>query len=179
MKYLIIATIFLSIATISNARLGETPDECDRRYGTPITCPEPNRERAIVENRVYLRNGIRVEVEFQNEEDGVVRANFVIYSKPGNYMNTPLSSTELHTFLSANSNSRTWDEQDDMEEALQTEDSYTKTERIRSSLNSSTWMRSDKKAVAVYTSSDNILLIGTVAGAKRFISDPNSHLKGF
>ena len=179
MKYIIIAMLCLTICAIVYARLGETPDECNRRYGTPSDYPEPELEKAIVEKRVYLRNGIRVEVHFQREEDSIIRANFIQYSKPGDLWNVRLSSNELHTFLGANAQGSKWEERGSLEEALEEPDSYRRTEEIVAALRDSYWIRTDYEAVAYYYGPDNLLMIGTLKSTDRYEQGKVDPLSGF
>lgn len=179
MKYPIIISIILVYATLAYARLDETPDECDHRYSSPIMLLDPIPGKAVVEKRSYLKSDIRIDIEFQKEEDGIVRANIVIYAKQGNITLVPLTSTEMHTFLNANSMGFTWEEQDLAGDTLQDEDSYTRDERIRSFVNTTIWLRSDKQAFAVYTKMDNVLLIGTTAGEDRYTVKSDKRLEGF
>lgn len=79
----------------AEARLGETVEECDSRYGAPVAEIPARLENASC--RAYSKDGVRVRVEFVAN-----RAAFISFSSPGQQL---AISQEL---LALNSGNLTW-----------------------------------------------------------------------
>jgi hypothetical protein len=123
------------------ARLGETPEQCEERYGAPIpntdrfknvipreTLPSLHMPLAIVAR--YHASGLKILIVFTNGTAGQI-----FYQK---LMDNPwttqgdLSEAEIQTLLKANSGDKTWDDGEVNGKEM--------------------WVLSDQSAYAVYNS---------------------------
>ena len=93
MKLLLSLTILLSPAL--QARIGDTPDQCDKRYGPPISISE--------QSRFYQKDTWGIAVKFA---DGI--ASTVTFNKGRSKFLTP---REIGLLLDKNKLGGTWDHQ--------------------------------------------------------------------
>lgn len=61
------------------ARIGESPEACDQRYGPPLKAGSPTRGFWATEQR-HEKNGFRIVVRFLRHEDGTFTAGYVEYT---------------------------------------------------------------------------------------------------
>jgi len=88
---LLLALIWAPLALKCSARIGETREQCDQRYGAPT---------GVEKNAVfYFKNGITIQAIFSGGE-----CCAIYYLKVDeNGVNTPFSEEELKELLAANS----------------------------------------------------------------------------
>lgn len=92
-------TFFFAMMLPVLARIGESEDQCDTRYGKPSFGKELNV-------RLYTKAGLELGVIFRGGKAGIL---FVNHSEK-DILNTPkeLSETEIETLLKANSGGVEW-----------------------------------------------------------------------
>ncbi len=99
----ILATLFtfLILCATSQARIGETIAECEKRYGKHQT--SETAKPGYDEARIYVKNGIAIMIGFQGQE-----AVLVIYSKFKDRKVLAMSDQEIETLLAANAGGKKW-----------------------------------------------------------------------
>jgi hypothetical protein len=85
--------IILALTTPVFARLGDTPEQCNQRYGAKYT--EKGGDGFWTAERVYEVNGIRLTFRFLPAKDGLSRAAYVDY-KPAK---GKMSEVQIQTLL--------------------------------------------------------------------------------
>ena len=113
MRTLIAVAVTVLCAESAFARLGETPQECAKRYGAPLQ----EQAQGNVTIQFFKKSGIAVRVYFMLKKEKLFafpRAAGIVYAKPAGSTgeNQPLSKTDLMTFLDANSQGKEWNEID-------------------------------------------------------------------
>jgi len=81
------------IAASAFARLGDTPDQCNQRYGAKYT--EKGGEGFWTAERIYEINGIRITLRFLPTNDGTTKAAYIDY-KP---ILGKMSEVQIQTLL--------------------------------------------------------------------------------
>ncbi|RYD67686.1 MAG: hypothetical protein EOP83_02325 [Verrucomicrobiaceae bacterium] len=124
--------LLLVSALPASARLGETRDECDKRYGIPVKTLEGG-------GIVYAKAGLHIVATFWNSKV----SHIMVCKVERDALNTPkeLSQNEIEILLKANDGGSEWKKS----EAL--------------AFMRSQWERADGKAVALYKQTDNYLTI--------------------
>lgn len=91
----VIAALLLMIMTSAPAlaRLGETPEQCNQRYGAKYT--EKGGEGFWTAERIYEINGIQLSFRFLPAQDGTTKAAYVDY-KP---LHGKMSEVQIQTLL--------------------------------------------------------------------------------
>lgn len=80
----------------ASARLGETPDQCDERYGTKYT--EAAGQGYWSAERKYEKNGVRITIRFLRNETGARTAEYIEY-KPVNTATNRLTPAKIEGLL--------------------------------------------------------------------------------
>ncbi|MEM1058859.1 MAG: hypothetical protein AAGK14_06395 [Verrucomicrobiota bacterium] len=106
MKTYVLATfcalaLTFAVPTTSQARLGETKAECEKRYGEAVETG--GVFMGADTNSIYHKNGFLIVVGYI---DGI--CTFVAFTKPGEYTNQEMSEHEIKTLMEANSNGQRW-----------------------------------------------------------------------
>lgn len=101
MKFLATFLFLILCLSPSQARIGETKAECEKRYGKhqSTESTKPGYDEA----RMYAKNGIAILIGFQDQE-----AVLVIYSKFKDRKILPMSELEIEMLLQANSGGKKW-----------------------------------------------------------------------
>ena len=134
-----LAAVMCLFTLVAYARLGESFEECARRYG-------PHKEEAKEPGRVlrtYKKGEYSVTVVFLLRP-GTTNyvAHAISYSKPGDFVNEELSAVEVDRFLEVNAAGNEW-----------------KSKELADAPTARVWARSDAKAVALYGLTTRILEI--------------------
>ncbi|MFC1498279.1 hypothetical protein ACFLS1_07410 [Verrucomicrobiota bacterium] len=134
----LIAMVFLPSVLL--ARLGETIEKCDKRYGKPV--------KIYKGGKVYHENGFNINVTFTNNT-----AFLITYSKPkkeDDLIRQRLTSKEIDKFLKVNSQKAKWKQRDPMARFFSVNDNIERLAMLRESEAQIVWDRSDGKALAFY-----------------------------
>jgi hypothetical protein len=91
---LLSATLFM--ATPGFARLGETPDQCDERYGSKYT--ETAGQGYWAAERKYEKGGVRITIRFLRDETGNRKAEYIEY-KPINTTTNRMTASKAEGLL--------------------------------------------------------------------------------
>lgn len=104
---LILFLVCLSFPTVTFARLGDTVDVSEKRYGKPIINPadKVNPVMKNVRNESYSYKGWRIRAAYIN--DHVVRIQYVRESKPD--ISPLLQDYEIQAILKAEAHGGTWE----------------------------------------------------------------------
>jgi len=143
------AVCLLSVALSVSARIGETPAECQKRYGyrfigedrydSPLT-------GAVIEKAVYVRSGFFIIVHFLDGRADCIKLRKIDQNVSG--IPGEISQMEIVGLLKANAPEREW-------------------KRSGQTPNGTTWTTDDGTVIASYTRTDNSLLICTKEYAAR------------
>ncbi|GEP46177.1 hypothetical protein [Brevifollis gellanilyticus] len=99
MKALLLLSVLISLASPALARIGETPEQCEARYGKPVKIEEEGQafryRKAGFNVTCVFRNGACVHMAFSHVADA---QNEV----------APMSESEITTLLTANGSGKTW-----------------------------------------------------------------------
>lgn len=105
---LVIMVLTFSIG-VAEARLGETAEQCEERYGkhTWESSPDPGMVR-----RGYEKNGVRISIDFAADKDGkpigeALAATFSDLAWPEN-LEQPLAQSPCRDLLNANAQGLKW-----------------------------------------------------------------------
>lgn len=98
---LLLAALFM-VAPVF-ARLGETPEQCDERYGSKYT--ETAGQGFWAAERQYEKGGIRITIRFLRDQAGARKAEYIEY-KPLNTTSNRLTEAKTEGLLQIVS--RTW-----------------------------------------------------------------------
>ncbi len=79
------------------ARIGETPEACDQRYGPQLQTGTPTRGFWDAEQR-HEKNGVRISIRFLRNAEGVLQAEYLEY-KPMDLTDVPLSEDRIQSLL--------------------------------------------------------------------------------
>jgi len=90
---LAILTLSVILTTPAFARLGDTPEQCNQRYGAKYT--EKGGEGFWTAERIYEINGIRLTLRFLPAPDGTTKAAYIDY-KP---VRGKMSEVQIQTLL--------------------------------------------------------------------------------
>jgi hypothetical protein len=124
--------LFISICNNTQARINETTQQCQDRYGKPLS---------VKDNIAgYKKSGLLIMIQFY---DG--KAEMIMFRKAEkNILGTPeeLSENEIQALLNANSNKKVWKERNSI------------------SLNKE-WETEDGQVLAQYDIMENVLYIST------------------
>jgi hypothetical protein len=176
------AVLALLLATPALARLGESPKQCVKRYGEPVSMTEKD-DVVIYE---YARYGIHLVVAFTPEKGFLghrrLWADHLVYTRPSTSGtgNEELTPEELQTLLDANSQKKAWRELDPVVEAARFADTDTQVKILRDGDHKTRWRREDG-AVAVYDRTARVLDIRGAAPTNKPDGDKRSAagLEGF
>jgi hypothetical protein len=103
MRHLLIVVLFALALIPARARLGETQDQCNQRYGTPLKVVEAGGDfnyRTVF----YMKNGYTICASFIN---GVCAMLYVAKAD-----NSELSDNEQEALLAASSEGKKWTKAD-------------------------------------------------------------------
>lgn len=101
MKKLLFSLLLLHLTVVpSQARLGETKAECEKRYGTPT---ESDRENGTF---TYLKNGVTIIARFR--EDKCVSITYRNSARPSAGSATPFTNIEIGILRAANEGGQVW-----------------------------------------------------------------------
>lgn len=151
MKRIIVLCLFC-FQIIAFARIGETPNECQKRYGYTISEQKISNELI---KRVYNKDKIDITIYFYKN----FAAKIIYQKETVNFSNPPLNSQEIITLLNANSQGYSWEKIDLMKKAFDTKDQLKSKDYIRMAVEGIWWVRSDKFVYAHYRDLYNYLII--------------------
>ncbi|GEP46179.1 hypothetical protein [Brevifollis gellanilyticus] len=99
MKALLLLSVLISLSSPALARIGETPEQCEARYGKPV--------KIKAENSVsYQKAGMRVDCEFIDGK--CARIYFAKLEKDAQNAALPITSEEAKILMEANSDGTPW-----------------------------------------------------------------------
>jgi hypothetical protein len=100
----------LSVINQSEARLGESTRDCDKRYGTPLAVTEEDGRMT----RSYLKGDFRIDAAFDEDSRSWLRrarCESIRFTKPAKSGGSlPIEDQEIKALLDANSESQPWNE---------------------------------------------------------------------
>jgi hypothetical protein len=99
--------LFLAMASPASARLGETVQECRKRYGKEI---EVDNENGVM---AFEKEGWMIAVMFHKGRAGAL--SFQHKKEPGGIFNPKISDVEIATLLKANGGGQEWTASDDID----------------------------------------------------------------
>jgi hypothetical protein len=156
-KYFILLIFLVLSVTPSYGRLGETQEECSRRYGAPT---EQWSKDNTGPGATYLNKNIRVDVFYMPNGQGVLIANYLSYKKR-KAENSGFNSQEIDKLLENNAQGSSWEQRDTTKTALSEKDELKREELMRSALRYIIWDRADGKVMADYDKEEGIFTVGT------------------
>ncbi|MBT7188274.1 hypothetical protein HN911_13220 [Candidatus Bathyarchaeota archaeon] len=168
--------VVLLLASIcpSKARMGETPDECEARYGKHTKQQKDGK----FTQRTYKLNGFVIQVIFGTKKGaGKKVAHGISYMKPTEFMNARLSKAEIETFLKANAQGKSWGEVDLMRQAF-TKRGLAGREATRTSFYYDIWQHPDDMT-AWYEKPKDVLTISTGVLSRYMKREKDKKLSGF
>lgn len=140
-KYAMLLLVVLMSATLANARIGETLEQCRARYGKEI--------RQANGCFGFIKAGFFIMIQFYEE-----KADSIVFRKvETNILDIPveISLNEIQNLLKQNGNGQTWKETNEV-------------------LIGSSWATEDGKILAGYKAMDRILIIFTLDRSLRDIA---------
>lgn len=100
MKALLLLSALISLASPALARIGETREQCEARYGKPVEVSQDNA------NTFHEKSGLRVKCHYyEGICDHIMFSNL---AKDAEGRRLPLTEIEFKTLLEANSNGQSW-----------------------------------------------------------------------
>jgi hypothetical protein len=151
MKKIIVLCLFC-FQLIAFARIGETPNQCQKRYGYAIS--EQKMSNELVK-RIYKKDKIHITIYFYKN----IAAKIVYQKEMVNFSNPPLDSQEIMTLLNANSQGNSWEKMDLIKKAYNTKDELKSKDYIRMAVKGIWWIRSDNFVIALYRNHYDELII--------------------
>ncbi len=100
MKALLLLSVLISLSSPALARIGETREQCDARYGKPVRVKE---EEQMVH---YEKAGYHIVCEFFEGKCEDISFNHVAKDEAGKLL--PLSKEELKMLMESNSGGKAW-----------------------------------------------------------------------
>lgn len=97
-----ILALLLLCTSPALARLGETREQCDARYGKPVAA------QADPPTQMYDKAGLLIVCKFDAPADSTCRGIAFCRSGPGSSRNEPLIQVEIDLLLKASSEGKTW-----------------------------------------------------------------------
>jgi len=176
----IILGLWLACSTTAAlARLGETPDECAKRYGASIT--EGREGKFLV--KTFNKAGFLVRVFFLEKREvlvGFVKAQGITYTRPtqSGVQNQPLSQAEIGKFLEANCQGEDWTEINLLKEAATLEPGPEQAKMVQEANEYILWKRKSG-AEARYVRKTHQLVIRTADDIPLPDEKAPSYLEGF
>jgi hypothetical protein len=156
MKIIMLLVAFFTVLSSAQARLGETPAQCQQRYGAPV---KVDREGNTM---CFMKGGFFIIVEFFNGRAETIMFRKVEQNVLG--MGEKLTDNEIESLLAANGNGKKW-----------------KTLEIMSM--DDNWITEDGDFIACYKKMDRMLLILTKEKVAREMEEKkqkeNKNLRGF
>jgi len=150
MKPLLIVCVWALLATSCFARLWETVEQCDKRYGRPLSA----RNEGGLHVRTYLKKGVSVRLAFAKG-----RAVKIYYDR----LRQPLSHYDVKLFLYVNSQGLEWQQVDQVAEwKKRNKDSLSSPrahEELARDLETARWRRVDGRAEAMLDRLTDILFV--------------------
>jgi hypothetical protein len=100
MKALLLLSVLITLSSSALARIGETREQCDARYGKPVEVIEKTQTVA------YEKAGLRIECTFyENKCDSIY---FIRLEKDAKGKGIPFPEDEKRILLEANSGGKPW-----------------------------------------------------------------------
>lgn len=99
MKALLLLSVLISLSSPALARIGETREQCEARYGKPVDSVNENIT-------IHKKNGLEVWCSFF--EGRCYLISFRKIEADSTQKKLPLSDTEKAALMEANSNGNTW-----------------------------------------------------------------------
>ncbi len=88
-----VVILLVSFTAPARARLGETPEQCNQRYGAKYS--EKGGEGFWTAERIYEINGIRLTLRFLPAQDGTTKAAYIDYTP----LHGKMSDVQIQTLL--------------------------------------------------------------------------------
>lgn len=146
LSWFAVIVLVMILPSGSSARLGETPEQCEERYGTPVAEDEMvdfHMPGALAVS--YQKAGLTIYIAFINGTAGQIQ--YEKSQKNALGIAEEMSDAEILSLLQANSGGGEWNERD-----------------LSASLRrGKLWVLDGKLAYAVYGMSDNVLVFQNVA----------------
>ncbi|GEP46178.1 hypothetical protein [Brevifollis gellanilyticus] len=101
MKALLLLSVLISLASPALARIGETREQCEARYGKPVRVDEKDQRTH------HEKAGFQVECHFHEDKCDHLKISHADKDASGEPL--PLSDSELTTLLEASSNGKAWE----------------------------------------------------------------------
>jgi hypothetical protein len=136
-KPVMIIGFLLALATGSQARLGETPAQCQERYGPPTRI---DQAKGLI---LYQKGGFLIAAKFAAGQCEAIAFSKIATTALGSPQ--PITAAEIATLLTANSQDHTW----------------------QPAAHGLTWHRQDGQAHATYSTQDALLTIATTTATQR------------
>jgi hypothetical protein len=149
---IVFSVLLLCTAGLAEARLGETRNQCDSRYGMPVSLSDS----AGVVACVYRKAGFEIRIEFEKRKGLIFRrlvACKLVYSKPdpaGTEARLPLTDGELKALLAANVGKSRWRQLDMYIEAAKTSDVDKRVQMLRDADKFTIWTRDHDDSQAIH-----------------------------
>ena len=168
------ALLLLAPISPSAARMGETPEKCEARYGKHTKQQKDGK----FTQRTYKLNGFVIQVIFGTKKGaGKKVAHGISYMKPTQFMNARLSKAEIETFLKANSQGKRWQAVDQMGQIF-SKRGLARREATHSSFNYNVWQHPDDMTAA-YEKFKDILTISSGVLSRYMKREKGKKLSGF
>jgi hypothetical protein len=166
---IVLIVVLLAFASQVEARLGETMEQCEKRYGKPTS----SEEFGGIQGLAFKKNDFTIRVFIINGKCGMIS-----YEKEGELINKPLSKEEIEKFLSSNSQDFEWEVKDTMGEAYSTSDELLMQDLMRDAMKCIRWRRRDG-AIAFYNKLESQLVFTTKKALEIGSKNEKDSLDGF
>lgn len=169
-------TIFAVFALYGSARMGETREQCEKRYGagTVVTNWSDGIGAETWAEVMYRKGDFVLKVHFYKG-----KAILVGYLKVTEDGKTELSKTEIETLLKANSEGKKWNEVDFVKAAMVATNGLARTEIYKKAIGTMQWERSDGHAVAIYQRLDRCLIVSDKILLEIGVEEAKAKMDGF
>lgn len=152
--------VFVSLYQQASARIGETPEQCEVRYGKPVRIEKKD------ESKIYLKTGFRINIFFI--EGKAVTMIFEKMDKDLSRISHQITTNEVQSLLQSNSGGKEWEEV-----MLPEERRRVMTDKYWPKL----WKTKDGERKAVWDTSGHRLLITTTDLLKNVMPEDENVLK--
>lgn len=142
MKVIMILVLLLACISVQ-ARLFETMNECEKRYGKHLS----EEKMGVIIFREYKMKGVEIIIGFaKGKGKKEYQARSVLYTKPVKFGG--FETSLVQTFLKANKGDFNWNKIDYVKLAMESEELESR-RCIEESFKQDVWVSSDKKVMAI------------------------------
>jgi hypothetical protein len=114
MKALLLLSVLISLSSPALARIGETPEQCEARYGKPVKTLEKGLRRGAV----YEKAGLQIQCEFHDNKCEYIYFKHLENNADGS--KKFFAESELEILRDANSGGKEWTLPEKRHETFQT-----------------------------------------------------------